>query len=92
MIDHHSGLANHRSGFTNSGRGNPRGGHGGGRGDNGGRVVQIGAVTTIPDHDHSMLTNSNGNQGGGVPTPSGNAGARFGGQHYRQAGTTPGRE
>jgi hypothetical protein len=96
LIDRRSSLANRRSGNPHAGgRGTPRGGRGGGRGDGSGRVVQIGAITTIPDHqDNSSLTESN--QGSAPTTPisqtstGGNAGSRFGGQRYRQSGTVPG--
>jgi hypothetical protein len=70
LIDRRSGLANRRSGNQHAGgRGTPRGGRGGGRGEGGGRVVQIGAVTTIPDQDSSTLTGSN--QGSAPMTPNG---------------------
>jgi hypothetical protein len=58
--------------------------------------VQIGAVTTIPDQDNSTLTESNQNSAPTTPSDSvyggGNAGARFGGQRYRQSGTVPGQQ
>jgi hypothetical protein len=98
LIDRRSGIANRRSGNPHAGgRGTPRGGRGGGRGEGSGRVVQIGAITTIPDHqDNSSLTESN--QGSAPTTPightstGGNAGSRFGGQRYRQSGTIPGQQ
>jgi hypothetical protein len=85
LIDRHSAVANRRAG-DHGGRGNVRGGRGGGCGDGNGRQVQIGAVTAIPDHDNSTLTDSN--QGGTQTTNTGGtAGARFGSLCYRQAGT-----
>jgi hypothetical protein len=85
LIDRRSAVANRRAGNPHGGRGNVRGGRGGGRGEGNGRQVQIGAVTTIPDHDNSTLTDSN--QGGTQSTTTGGtAGARFGSLRYRQAG------
>jgi hypothetical protein len=90
LIDRRSAMANRRSGH-HGGRGNFPGGRGGGRGDGNGRQVQIGAVTAIPEHDNSTLTDSNQSRAQVTnPASGGTAGARFGSLRYRQGGNANG--
>jgi hypothetical protein len=86
LIDRRSAMANRCTG-NHGGRGNFHGGRGGGRGDGNGRQVQIGAVTAIPEHDNSTLTDSNQSRAQVTnPASGGTAGARFGSLRYRQGG------